>query len=262
MGSSPDTGGAGSRGRPRRAGQEVAGPPLPPRGWPGARLPGTGTALEPSQPPSQAHERERAASVGGAPLPPQTLGASGQPPMPEGPGVVPDPESQPSAATARRSAHNPPAARWLLRPSGRPRSWGQGTGVAAWQLLPGPQQPCVEDETLSSLCKAPHLLPPSPPAFFFLSLSPPPGSPPGLGGLHCADLLQEQCHSLHGLFVIFPQGTKPQKNTKTCTCPQAWAGRAGFLRTVRMERMAAGALDDPWLPPDHPHCASLLPRNL
>lgn len=156
----------------------------------------------------------------------------------------------------------PPAARWLLRPSGRPRSWGQGTGVAAWQLLPGPQQPRVEDETLSSLCKAPHLLLLSPPAFFFLSLSPPPGSPPGLRGLHYADLLQEQCHSLHGLSVIFPQGTKPQKNTKTCTCPQAWAGRAGFLRRVRMERMAAGALDDPWLPPDHPHCASLLPRNL
>lgn len=30
--------------------REVAGPPLPPRGWPGARLPGTGTTLEHGQP--------------------------------------------------------------------------------------------------------------------------------------------------------------------------------------------------------------------
>lgn len=59
-----------------QAAREVAGPPLPPGGWPGARLPGIGMTLEPGQPPRQAHDWE------GHPLPLQTPDTSGQPPMP------------------------------------------------------------------------------------------------------------------------------------------------------------------------------------
>ena len=106
--------------------KEVAGSPLPPRGWPGARLPGTRTAPDSVQPAPPGPTA--GGQVLGEPqqLPPQARGASGQSLRPgKGAESPQGPELQERAATASGPhAHSPQATRQLLYRIGD--SWGEG----------------------------------------------------------------------------------------------------------------------------------------
>ena len=154
--------------------KEVAGSPLPPRGWPGARLPGTRTAPDSVQPalpgPTAGGQVLREPQQ----LPPQARGAPDQSLRPgKGAESPQGPERQERAATASGPhAHSPQATRQLLYHIGD--SWGEGVPPRR-VILPGPQQTRL-GRALSlrpSLCCQSPALPPSASS---LSPTPPAGA--------------------------------------------------------------------------------------